>query len=128
MDYPISCKLVFKDGKAHIMVNGVSIPPVIYGLSDIPASRSSTDQARRNIANFANAGVNLVQVDTDMRHCWLPGNKVDATSLRREIAGAIEANPEALVIVRLHLNPPVWWMDKHPEEMNLFAEGPGVGI
>ena len=125
MNFPVSTELSFFNGRPHIIVNGESIPPLIYGLSDIPASRTSTAQAKRNIANFAKAGINLVQIDTDLRLCWQPDGIVDSTSVINEIAGALEANPQALVIIRLHLNPPVWWMDAHPDEMNRFADGPG---
>ncbi len=128
MNFPVSSKLVFQNGKAHIQINGINVPPVVYGLSDIPASKTSTAQAQRNIANFAKAGVNLVQIDTDLRYCWLPSGKIDIATFQREIAGALKGNPEALVLVRLHLNPPVWWMDAHPEEMNMFWEGPGEAL
>ena len=125
MEFPVSTELSFFNGRPHIIVNGESIPPLIYGLSDIPASRTSTAQAKRNIANFAKAGINLVQIDTDLRLCWQPDGIVDSTSVINEIAGALEANSQALVIIRLHLNPPAWWMDSHPDEMNRFADGPG---
>ncbi|MBQ7652671.1 MAG: hypothetical protein IJS15_17060, partial [Victivallales bacterium] len=125
MEFPVSTEFSFYHGRPHIIVNGESIPPLIYGLSDIPASRTCTAQAKRNIANFARAGIHLVQIDTDLRFCWLPEGIVDSTPVINEIAGALEANPHALVIIRLHLNPPVWWMDTHPDEMNRFADGPG---
>ena len=125
MEFPVSTELSFYNGRSHIIVNGESIPPLIYGLSDIPASKTSTAQAKRNIANFARAGINLVQIDTDLRLCWLPKGIVDSKPVLNEIAGAVEANSNALVIIRLHLNPPVWWMDAHPDEMNRFADGPG---
>ena len=80
MEFPVSTELSFFNGRPHIIVNGESIPPLIYGLSDIPASRTSTVQAKRNIANFAKAGINLVQIDTDLRLCWLLPRMNDGTN------------------------------------------------
>ena len=41
------------DGSVGLYVNGKKTAPVLYALSDIPASKSNTAQAQRKIANFA---------------------------------------------------------------------------
>ena len=40
------------DGSVGLYINGEKTAPVLYALSDIPASRSNTAQAQRNIANL----------------------------------------------------------------------------
>ena len=107
------------DGSVGLYVNGVKTAPVLYALSDIPASRSNTAQAQRNIANFARAGVNLVQVDTKLNIGWHKSTPVEFDGIQAEIAGALDANPDAAIMVRLHMNPPYWWIRDNPDECAL---------
>ena len=58
------CKVAVTDGVPALFVDGERVPPVLYGLSDIPASRADTAQAQRNIRQFAGAGVRLRRYTT----------------------------------------------------------------
>ena len=116
-------KVSFERGRARIYLNGSEVPPVLYGLSDIPASRSTTDQAQRNIRNFGSRGINLVQIDLNLRDAWLQDGTTDVSEAIRQISATELANPQCAVILRLHMNPPLWWLATHPQEETVYGEG-----
>ena len=110
----------FENGAVRLYVNGEVVAPVIYGLSDIPASDSDTPQAQKNIRNFGCAGINLVQVDTEIRQGWKENGDFDILPIAYEVKGAVDANPDAAVIIRLHMNPPYWWIMQNPDEWVVY--------
>ncbi len=114
------------DGSVGLYINGEKTAPVLYALSDIPASRSNTAQAQRNIANFARSGVNLVQVDTRLCLGWHKSTPVEFDGIQAEIAGALDANPDAGIMIRIHMNPPYWWIRDNPDECVLVNGELGV--
>ena len=63
-------RIQMKNGRPVLTVDGEEKPPVLYGLSDIPASNSNTAQAQRNIANFARQGIHMVTADTSLHLGW----------------------------------------------------------
>lgn len=112
----------FVCGRPRIYLNGGEVSPVLYGLSDIPASRCTTKQARRNIRNFGEAGIDLIQIDLNLRDAWQPDGATDISEAVRELSAAEAANPRCAVIIRLHMNPPRWWLENHPEEETVYGE------
>ncbi len=105
-----------ENGIPALYVDGKKTPPLFYALSDIPASRSYTEQAQKNIKNFARCGINIVCVDTCIHYGWQEGKEYDPSEPLKEIRAAEEANPDAAIIIRLHLNPPYWWMEANRDE------------
>ncbi len=114
--------------KPTLTMNGQTIAPMLYGLSDFPAAASFTAQAQRNIAAFRQAGIRLVNVDTALRQGWFKKDPFDPEPMLAEIANALEAAPDAKVLVRLHLNPPYWWHRDHPEECVIYRTKDGDTI
>lgn len=119
---PYESSVRIYNNRPDIYINDHLVSPIIYGLSDIPASRSYEGQAQHNIANFGQAGINMVQVDTAIHYGWKKDQPYDMSEICREVAGATVANPNAAVIIRLHLNPPHWWMAEHPEELTVYGD------
>ena len=113
-------KIQIENGSPKLYINGKKTAPVLYGLSDIPASNSNTAQAQRNIKNFAQAGINLVTADTSLTLGWHKHDPFECEPMFAEIAGIVEAEPDAGVLLRLHLNPPYWWLRDHPEEQIIY--------
>ena len=114
------------DGSPGLYLDGKKTVPILYGLSDIPASNSNTAQAQRNIKLFAEQGINLVTADTGLYLGWHKRSAFEIEPLREEIAGVLDANPDAGVLLRLHMNPPYWWLRDNPEETVLYETTPGV--
>ncbi len=118
-------RIVKENGAPALMVNGVRTLPILYQLSDIPGSSSNTAQAQRNIKNFGEIGINLVGVDTGLHLGWHKVTPFDAEAMLEEIAAAVDANPNAKVLVRLHVNPPYWWRRDNPDECVVYRTPQG---
>jgi len=52
-----------------------------------------------------------------------PDEKPDFASLDNVFAQTVEADPEALIIIRYGLEPPQWWLDEHPKAKNFCHDG-----
>lgn len=120
-------RTVFEHGSAKLYIDGKKTVPVIFHLSDFPGAAANTHYAYRNIRNFAEQGVNLVGVDTELRLGWHKRSRFEWEPLQAEITSALAANPNAKVLIRLHVNPPYWWLRDNPDETVIYDEDtPGV--
>lgn len=126
----LKAKIVQEFNKPVLYVGEKRVPPIIYALSDIPASNSGTAYAQRNIKRFGEAGIDLVAVDTELRLGWKKSDEFDSEPIIEEILTVADANPNAKVLVRLHLNAPYWWLRDNPDEQILYRcpEGDKEGI
>ena len=115
----------FENGCPRLYVDGVEVPPVFYGLTDLLDARCHTELAQRNVKLFSDAGIDLVQCDWNLRDGWTRENTFDAAGFLDDIEPMTRPGSKTRLVVRLHMNPPVWWMDEHPEEMTVFGvDGP----
>ena len=119
-----------KSGAPRLLIDGKLTPPMIYCLSDFPAAASNTAYAHKNIKLFSDAGIDQVCVDTGLHIGWHKTLPFEPDAMISEIASALEANKNAKVFVRLHMNPPYWWLRDNPDECVLYrtAEGDIPGI
>lgn len=113
-------------GNPALYIDGVKTLPMLYGLSDIPGSRTNTAQAQKNIRQFAEQGIHLVTADTELRLGWHKVSPFEWEPLQEEIAGALQADPQTKVLLRLHLNPPYWWLRDNPDEQVIYGDQPGI--
>ncbi len=121
---------VKKNSKPELFIDGKKTAPVLYGLSDFPGAAANTAYAQKNIARFAKAGINLVEIDTELRIGWHKVNEFDPEAMIAEVESVLDANPNAKVHIRLHVNAPYWWMRDNPEELAVyrFPDGDRAGI
>lgn len=54
---------------------------------------------------------------------WHKGKVYNPDFLLGELAAILEVNPEAGIILRLHINPPYWWLRDNPEEICIYGTG-----
>ena len=99
-----------KNNRMHLTVNGKPVVPVLYGLSDMPASASGSAYAQRNIRLFSEAGVQLVNADANLCTGWHKTTEYDPSAILAEISNVCDAVGDAKVLLRLHVNPPYWWL------------------
>ena len=126
----MAIKLEREDGKVNVYIDNKVTPPIIYTLSDFPAACSNTHYAFKNIQNFKLQGINIVSVDSKLNIGWHKASPYDSEAILAEIESVLDANPEAKVLLRLHLNPPYWWLRDHPDECIVYRteEGDYPGI
>lgn len=119
----MSAEIRFIDGRPVLSVNGQETPPLIYGLSDIPAWRSWNPPVQKNIANFARQGVRIVQTDSEIRKCWAEDNRLGSLDpILRDLDGVLQVEPDAAILMRIHLNAPRWWALHHPDDICVFGD------
>ncbi len=123
---PLSAEIRLVSGRPMIYVDGRPRVPLVYALSDIPASKTATAQAQRNIGLFAAQGMNLVQIDAALLTGWRKTGDLDLDFLTSEIAGALAANPDAEIFIRLHVNAPYWWMRDNPDELVVYGSASAI--
>ena len=121
----MAARLVNEDGKVNAYINGRRTPPVMYALSDFPAASSNTHYAFKNIQNFKRQGINLVCADSDLNIGWHKVSPFDGEAVIAQIESVLDANPDAKVLLRLHLNPPYWWLRDNPEECIVYRTEDG---
>ncbi len=120
----------FNETRPELYIDGERVTPIIYGLSDFPAAGSGTAYAQRNIKRFAEAGIDLVNIDIELHIGWKKVTPFEPDSMLSEIANVLDANPRAKVNMRLHINPPYWWLRDNPDELVIYRmpEGDIPGI
>ena len=117
-------------GAPRFKIDGKIVTPMLYGLSDFPAAASNTAYAQKNIKLFSETDINLVCIDTGLHLGWHKTSPFDADAMIAEISNVLDANPNAKILIRLHMNPPYWWLRDNPDECVLYRtpEGDIPGI
>lgn len=116
--------------KPTLLIDGQPTAPVLYALSDFPGAAANTAYAQHNIAAFAKAGVQLVEADVGLHVGWRKTTGFDPDALICELSSVLDANPDAKILLRLHMNPPYWWMRDNPDECVIYrtmdGDVPGI--
>jgi hypothetical protein len=125
---PLEGKVEMFNGRPTIFINGQPETPMIYSLTHAYGGRWSWEEVpARNLKNFGELGFRLYQVDLYFEDIWLKDKKeLDIAKAQRQVRGVLDANPNAAVIVRVHVNAPFWWNEQNKEECTQFADGPLV--
>ena len=109
--------------KPTLFIDGKIVSPVIYACSShITPMRAATNLTQRNIKYFAEQGVDLIEVESTLSPHWRKSGEISDMPIRAEVTNVLEANPNAKVILRLHLQPPYWWLRDNPDELCSWAE------
>jgi hypothetical protein len=53
-----------------------------------------------------------------------PGQKIDWTTPDVQCQTVLDANPRALLLPRIGMDPPPWWREAHPQDMMAWDRGP----
>ncbi|MFO0913721.1 MAG: beta-galactosidase [Pirellulales bacterium] len=80
---------------------------------------------------FAQAGTRVFSFSTnaaacDYGHsqsCWVDPATWDYAQFTERAGMVLAAQPEALLLPRVNLGTPTWWLNANPREMELFADG-----
>ena len=76
----------------------------------------------RQIRLAAEAGVRFVSFPVSLP--WpRPGEPVDWTGPDAACRRVLKANPDALLLPRIPMDPPAWWRDAHPDEVMQWEDG-----
>jgi hypothetical protein len=125
MRKPVVASVENRMGRPTLVIDGLPTAPLIYALTDTPGARWTWEEVpARNIALFASHGCRLFQADLFLEQLLGPDDTLDLTLARRQVAGILAACPDAHVMLRVHVNPPPSWCERHPDECVGYADGP----
>lgn len=122
---PVSASVSKYKGKPVFMINGIPMTPILYALTDTPGGRDPWDEIpRRNLGLFRDAGFHLYQIQVWLEDIWTEDGRLDIPEVCRLFRGVLAVDPEALLMLRLHINAPAWWNRSHPGQCTTYADGP----
>ncbi len=110
--------MTYENGSVVITINGQKRPAVLYRGAIDPM----VGQGRRQIKNFAAAGIHLFVPDAYFDRVWLGPDKYDFSAVDEALRAFLSADPDAYLIVMTSLRPPEWWMAAHPTEYVHYAK------
>ncbi|MFW6414190.1 MAG: hypothetical protein ACOCZS_02705 [Verrucomicrobiota bacterium] len=118
-DIFLPAEVKMRNGRATLMVENQAVPPMAFASTP----RQNSDFARR----WSALGFNLHFINCESG--W--ADPESHLAMIEEGKTILESNPSAILMVRVHCEPPPEWVDKHPEELltdetgetNLFFGG-----
>jgi len=109
------------NGSPALFINDKPFFPMVY--SQIPY----IDE--KHAEQFTKAGVQLYEINYVLgeftRRGWKGDGQYDFSEFDKIILNLLRVNPNAYFFPRLFLEPPDWWIDAHPEELQKYADGTG---
>lgn len=96
-------------------------PGAVFTLLGAPAGGFE-----QQIRLAAAAGVGFVSFPCPLP--WpRPGEAADWSGAETACRQVLQANPQALLLPRIGMNPPAWWLQEHPEAVMLWEDGSHKG-
>jgi len=116
-------------GFPSFRVDGRSIPAVAYTsyLPEPEYYRQMADCGLRLIcfpAYLAGRGINIHSgIGAFRKGIWRDDNTFDFSDVTADFDKILSAIPDAVVLIRLHLDVPTWWEKKYPNQCCLLNDG-----
>jgi hypothetical protein len=121
---PVTAEVRIDRGKPALVVRGTPVHACFYALTDATGGRWSWEEApRQSIRRFVEAGFKLFQLDLFLEDCWPRDGALSVEPARRQIRGIVDVCPDAAVVLRWHVNAPLWWREANPDELTRYANG-----
>lgn len=116
-------------GRPALLINGAPVAPFAY-MSYLGAERYYREAAEAGIhlycfpAYLGDRGINPRSGIGPFRpSIWKGEGEYDFSSLTRDFKIIREADPRGRAVIRLHLDPPLWWEEAHPEACCQLPDG-----
>ncbi|CAL1516461.1 beta-galactosidase [Chitinophaga sp. MM2321] len=127
-----SCAAVrMKAGVPALYINDTPYPPFAY-MSYLGEEKYYREAAIAGIhlynipAYLGDRGINSTSGIKPFRTpVWLGKNTYDYKGIIHDFEEVLRADPAAKVIIRLHLDPPVWWEKENPDAVCRLPDGSG---
>ena len=112
-------KIVDAGGRPAFSVNGQILPPAFITVRTRDNGGQDIHFDPEYFENLGRAGIRVFFL-----HCntlWLQPNAIELFD--REARALLSAVPDAYIMPRIGLHPPVEWIEKHPEECITYSDG-----
>ena len=128
---PVNSKIATYQGRPALYINGSVVAPMIYALTT-GSEDTWKPEPHHNLESFAKIGIKLFQIDVwfgdvwnhDVDDIWKPDGSLDMAKVANRIRGVTSICPDAIVFIRIHVDPPRWWSKKYPDEAVGYAASP----
>lgn len=117
------------EGRPSLEIDGKPYPPFAY-MSYLGEKKYYKEIADAGIhlynipAYLADRGINSTSgIGPFRKPIWIGDDEYDFSSVIKDFEKIITADPYAKVIVRLYLDPPLWWERLHPEASAQLPDG-----
>jgi hypothetical protein len=109
-------------------IDGKPVPPFMYSGTE-QGRKTWVDPTRKSIQEFSNEGYDIIQTDLWFKYSLRPDGTFDLAGIRRQLAGILDINPQAKLVVRINVSAPKWWLQQNPEERcQVTKSGAGPAI
>ena len=132
MTNSLNCKVENHLGEPALFINNEPVVPfMFYGY----AAQIGKDFNFINQAKMAKeAGVNIYSIPVEFTWITEGENPVYSTMdnvlkgnpyepVDKVLGDIVKLDPEALILPRFYLHPPMWWLEENPEEKMAFSDG-----
>ena len=118
-----------QNGLPTLFINNKQYPPFAY-MSYLGETSNYKEVAEAGVhlycfpAYLGERGINTSSGIGPFRSAtWIAQNKYDFSSIKTDFEKIVEADPSAKIIMRLHLDPPVWWEELNPDACCHLSDG-----
>lgn len=121
----LEAKVAPYKGRNVFFVNGRPMPPQMY--SGTEHSRETwAGQPRKSIEEFTALGYEIIQTDMWFKYSLRSDGTFDMDGVRKQLAGILDINPTAKIVVRINVSAPRWWLEQNPTEVCKVTAGSEV--
>lgn len=113
----IKAKVENYNGSPAIMIDGVAYPPMMATIRTNQWGEVKLD--KEYYKRLGESGVRIFFLICDTE--WLVADGFE--KFREEAEALLEVVPEAFIIPRIGLHPPVEWAESHPDDMMQYSDG-----
>ncbi len=114
-----TARVEYQDGKAMIRIGEALYPAVLYSAHRY--QNFANDVFTDSVRNFRNAELDLQIMGTSLRDIWKGEGQYDFSALDEWPWEALSLEPDLRILFNIDCRePPVWWMEKHPEELIVY--------
>ncbi len=102
-------------GRNVFFVNGKPLPPLMYSNTE-QGRKTWQDPTRKSIREFTEQGYRIIQTDFWLKYSLSPDGTLDVEGIRKQLRGILDIEPQAMLVTRINVSAPAWWLQKHPGE------------
>ena len=102
------------DGRAHSGLSASTYTPIIKDFKELSAIGLDI-HCFSTTADYSLYGL--------AAPCWTGPGQYDYTQLDERARMVLKADPNNMIIPRIYIAAPGWWLDQHPDEVCVFGDG-----
>jgi hypothetical protein len=76
-----------------------------------------SDELLKTAAGYRDSGISMFTPILGLNAAWKAPGEYDCSPFDQFFARLLAIQPSSYFLPRLHLNPPAWWKEAHPEEL-----------